>query len=67
MVARSSSVAANATSITVGETTDYIVTVSASAGAPTGAPVNFGDGGVGNYSLGQMYIQTNTSDIYIYA
>jgi hypothetical protein len=67
MVARSSSVAANATSITVGATTDYIVTVSASAGAPTGAPVNFGDGGVGNYSLGQMYIQTNTSDIYIYA
>ena len=67
MVARSSSVAANATSITVGTTTDYIVTVSASVGAPTGAPVNFGDGGVGNYSLGQMYIQTNTSDIYIYA
>jgi hypothetical protein len=67
MVARSSSVAANATSIAVGATTDYIVTVSASVGAPTGAPVNFGDGGVGNYSLGQMYIQTNTSDIYIYA
>jgi hypothetical protein len=67
MVARSSSVAANATSISTGATTDYIVTVSASATAPTGAPVNFGDGGVGNYSLGQMYIQTNTSDIYIYA
>jgi len=66
MVARSSSVAANTTSITVGATTDYIVTVSASSGAPTGAPANFGDGG-GNYSLGQMYIQTNTSDIYIYA
>jgi hypothetical protein len=67
MVAQSSSVAANATSIAVGATTDYIVTVSASVGAPTGAPVNFGDGGVGDYSLGQMYIQTNTSDIYIYA
>lgn len=67
LIAKSSSVAFNATSITVGATTDYIVTVSASAGAPTGAPVNFGDGGVGNYSLGQMYIQTNTSDIYIYA
>jgi len=64
MVARSSSVAANATSITTGATTDYIVTVSASAGTPTGTPVNFG---TTNHFYGQMYIQTDTSDIYIYA
>jgi hypothetical protein len=67
MVARSSSVAANATSITVGATTDYIVTVSASNGAPTGTPVNFGTGD-DNYSVGQMYIRTDGDrDIYIYA
>jgi hypothetical protein len=67
MVARSSSVAANTTSITVGATTDYIVTVSASSGAPTGTPVNFGTGD-DNYSVGQMYIRTDGDrDIYIYA
>jgi hypothetical protein len=66
MVARSSSVAANATSITVGATTDYIVTVSASAGAPTSPPVNFGTGN-SDYSIGQMYINTTDHDIYIYA
>jgi len=66
MVTRSSSVNFDAVSITVGATTDYIVTVSASAGVPTGPPVNFGTGDSPN-SIGQMYIQTNTSDIYIYA
>jgi len=64
MVAKSSSVAFNDTSITVGSTTDYIVTVSASAGSPTGTPINFG---TTNHYYGQMYVQTDTSDIYIYA
>jgi hypothetical protein len=66
MVTRSSSVNFDAVSIIVGATTDYIVTVSASVGAPTGTPVNFGMGN-SDLSVGQMYIQTNTSDIYIYA
>jgi hypothetical protein len=66
LVAKSSSVAYNTTSIGVGGTTDYIVTVSASAGAPVGSPYNFGTGD-SDYSVGQMYIQTDTSDIYIYA
>ena len=66
LVAKSSSVAFNATSITVGATTDFIVTVSASAGSPVGTPPNFGTGNSA-YSVGQMYIQTDTSDIYIYA
>ena len=68
MVARSSSVNFNATSITVGATTDYIVTVSASAGAPVvgSSPSNFGLGN-SNFSVGQMYIDTSAADIYIYA
>ena len=67
MVARSSSVVFNDTSITIGATTDFIVTVSASNGAPTGTPVNFGTGDSA-YSVGQMYIQTDGDrDIYIYA
>lgn len=66
MAARSSSVNFNATSITIGATTDYVVTVSASAGAPSpgSTPLNFG---TTNHYYGQMYIQTDTSDIYIYA
>jgi len=64
MVARSSSVNFNVTNITIGATTDYIVTVSASAGAPTDTPINFG---TTNHYYGQMYVQTDTSDIYIYA
>jgi hypothetical protein len=68
MVARSSSVNFNATSITVGATTDYIVTVSASAGAPAigSSPSNFGLGN-NDLSVGQMYIDTSADDIYIYA
>jgi hypothetical protein len=68
MVARSSSVNFNATSITVGATTDYIVTVSASAGDPVSGstPVNFGLGN-DNVSVGQMYINTSNGNIYIYA
>jgi len=66
LVAKSSSVAHNATSIGVGGTTDFIVTVSASEGAPVGSPYNFGTGD-SDYSVGQMYIQIDTSDIYIYA
>jgi len=67
MVARSSSVNFNATSITVGATTDYIVTVSASAGAPVvgSSPSNFGLGN-SDSSVGQMYIDTSADDIYIY-
>jgi hypothetical protein len=66
MAARSSSVDFNATSIAIGATTDYVVTVSASAGAPSSGstPLNFG---TTNHYYGQMYIQTDTSDIYIYA
>ena len=66
LVAKSSSVAFNATSITIGATTDFVVTVSASNGSPVGTPPNFGTGNSA-YSVGQMYIQTDTSDIYIYA
>jgi hypothetical protein len=68
MVARSSSVAANATSITVGATTDYIVTVTASTSEPSASsfPSNFGLGN-NNVSVGQMYINTNNGNIYIYA
>jgi hypothetical protein len=68
MVARSSSVNFNATSIAVGATTDYIVTVSASAGAPVigSFPSNFGLGN-SDLSVGQMYIDTSADDIYIYA
>jgi len=68
MVARSSSVNFNATSITVGATTDYIVTVSSSAGAPVpgSSPSNFGLGD-NDFSVGQMYIDTSADDIYIYA
>jgi hypothetical protein len=66
LVAKSSSVAFNTTNIVIGTTTDYIVTAYVSASAPTGTPVNFGTGN-SNYSVGQMYIQTDTSDIYIYA
>ena len=67
MVTRSSSVNFDAVSIAVGATTDYIVTVSASVGAPTGTPVNFGMGN-SDLSVGQMYIQTDGNrDIYIYA
>jgi hypothetical protein len=67
MAARSSSVNFNATSIDIGSTTDYVVTVSASNGAPSGTPTNFGGGVNDIYSVGQMYIQTDSSDIYIYA
>jgi hypothetical protein len=68
MVARSSSVNFNATSITVGATTDYIVTVSASSGDPISGsfPTNFGLGN-NNISVGQMYINTDNGNIYIYA
>ena len=67
-VARSSSVAYNETNITFGSTTDYIVTISSStsAGAPTGAPPNFGNG-TDNTSVGQMYVDLTNHDIYIYA
>jgi hypothetical protein len=61
---RSSSVAWNATSSVLSANSDFIVTVTGSAGAPTGDPVNFG---TTNYFYGQMYVQTDTSDIYIYA
>lgn len=68
MAARSSSVNFNATSIDIGSTTDYVVTVSASAGAPIAdsSPNNFGTGN-SDYSVGQMYIDTSADDIYIYA
>lgn len=68
MVARSSSVNFNATNIAIGSTTDYVVTVSASAGAPIAgsSPNNFGTGN-SDYSVGQMYIDTSADDIYIYA
>ena len=66
LVAKSSSVNFDAVSIAVGATTDYIVTVSASNGAPTGTPINFGTGD-NAHSVGQMYIQIDSSDIYIYA
>jgi hypothetical protein len=64
VVNRSGSVAWNATSSVLSVQSDFIVTVTGSAGAPTGTPVNFG---TTNYFYGQMYIQTDTSDIYIYA
>lgn len=66
MVAQSSSVGANDSNITVAGTTDYIVTVSASAGSPVGAPPNFGNGN-DNVSVGQMYVNLTDHDIYIYA
>ena len=66
MVAQSSSVAADETNITVSGTTDYIVTVSASAGSPVGVPPNFGNGN-DNVSVGQMYVDLTAHDIYIYA
>jgi hypothetical protein len=64
VVNRSGSVAWNATSSVLSAQSDFIVTVTGSVGAPTGSPVNFG---TTNYFYGQMYIQTDTSDIYIYA
>jgi hypothetical protein len=64
VVNRSGSVAWNAISSALSVQSDFIVTVTGSAGAPTGTPVNFG---TTNYFYGQMYIQTDTSDIYIYA
>ena len=66
VVNRSSSVAWNATSNVFSTSSDFIVTVTGSAGAPTGTPVNFGTGN-SLYSIGQMYINSNNSDIYIYA
>ena len=61
---RSSSVAWNTTSSVLSTNSDFIVTVTGSAGAPTGTPVNFG---TTNYFYGQMYINTTDGDIYIYA
>jgi len=66
IVNRSSSVAWNATSSVFSTSSDFIVTVTGSGGAPTGTPVNFGTGNSFN-SIGQMYINTTNSDIYIYA
>lgn len=66
VVNRSSSVAWNATSNVFSTSSDFIVTVTGSAGTPTGTPVNFGTGDSLN-SIGQMYINTSNSDIYIYA
>jgi len=64
VVNRSGSVAWNATSSVLSTQSDFIVTVTGSAGAPTGTPINFGSG---DYFYGQMYINTSNSDIYIYA
>ena len=64
VVNRSSSVAWNATSSVLSVQSDFIVTVTGSVGVPTGTPVNFGSTG---YSYGQMYINTDGGDIYIYA
>jgi hypothetical protein len=66
IVNRSGSVAWNATSSLFTTQSDFIVTVTGSGGAPTGTPVNFGTGDSLN-SIGQMYINTTNSDIYIYA
>jgi hypothetical protein len=66
VVNRSSSVAWDATSNVFSTSSDFIVTVTGSDGAPTGTPVNFGTGN-SLYSIGQMYINSNNSDIYIYA
>jgi hypothetical protein len=67
VVNRSSSVAWNATSSVLSTSSDFIVTVTASAGIPTGSPVNFGTGD-NTFSVGQMYIQTDGDNgIYIYA
>jgi hypothetical protein len=66
VVNRSGSVAWNATSSVLSAQSDFIVTVTGSTGAPTGTPVNFGTGN-SSYSIGQMYINTSNSDIYIYA
>jgi len=41
----------------------YVVTVSSSAGSPTGNPV----WGGATYGFGNMYVNSSTSDIYIYA
>jgi hypothetical protein len=66
VVNRSSSVAWNATNNVFSTSSDFIVTVTGSAGTPIGTPVNFGTGDSLN-SIGQMYINTSNSDIYIYA
>jgi hypothetical protein len=66
VVNRSGSVAWNATNNVFSTSSDFIVTVTGSAGVPIGTPVNFGTGDSLN-SIGQMYINTSNSDIYIYA
>jgi len=42
----------------------YVVSVSASAAAPSGTPLDFGDS---NEYYGMMYVDTSTEDIYIYS
>lgn len=62
---RSGSVTWNAGSITLGATTEFVVTISSSASGPTSIPVNFGT--TDTYRAGQMHINTNTGDIWIYS
>lgn len=62
---RSGSVAGNAASITLGATTEFVVTISSSASGPASIPTNFGTTDI--YRAGQMHINTNTGDIWIYS
>lgn len=62
---RSGSVTWNDGSITLGATTEFIVTISSSASGPASIPANFGT--TDTYRAGQMHINTNTGDIWIYS
>jgi hypothetical protein len=62
---RSGSVAGNAASITLGATTEFVVTISSSNAGPSSIPTNFG--ATDTYRAGQMHINTNTGDIWIYS
>ena len=62
---RSGSIAGNTDSITLGATTEFVVTISSSASGPASIPINFGT--TDTYRAGQMHINTDTGDIWIYS
>jgi hypothetical protein len=62
---RSGSIAGNAGSITLGATTEFVVTISSSVSGPASIPTNFGT--TDTYRAGQMHINTDTGDIWIYS
>lgn len=62
---RSGSIAGNATSITLGATSEFVVTISSSNAGPSSIPTNFGT--TDTYRAGQMHINTDTGDIWIYS